>query len=541
MSSLVLRCSRLFEWPERPKRFHSASTVLAVPMVIAVAVLAVLGPGCVEPPADAELTLKLLRGDADPLLDPGSSTRDPSAVDTLELNWVTPGQVVTQNLPLAPVGAGGLLSLRFEGPIPFEGRLVVRGLRATDGTPYSAGKSLPLTTSVDAPVSAPLFLGPVDAFTPVGPPMPGPRMGAALAALGSTGALMVGGYQVTDSGIELVEPGLVVYRLSEGRACGAAEGCLTGIAPPPRQDGIAIALPDGAVVHGLGRLSSGTLDRALYLTEPDGTTSLLDSGTLGPLAKVGAVALKDGTVLVVGGQDTTGPVSSVFRIDARGGAVTRMLPLLEVRANPGVALLGNGQVVVVGGQGVSNPLSTGELYSPGLGSQPLDGGAFNQARKLMRGPRVAPVLCRLADDTVVVSGGGTVAPEVFRLELGALVGGFVDLVAPPSSLRVDRPALLQLRNGELLMVGGEAKDAIEPLAVRFIPTRNQVLGPGSPTYLGTYRVQGASLTRRGEPSLVELADGTVLLAGGGTLGEPSVNVPNPASPRVELMVPMPLE
>ena len=495
------------------------------PFAAALLALAACGP----PAKDAALTLHLLRGDADPFDAPGAD--EATQVASLEARWETAAQAITQS---APIGADRQVQLRLAVPPPAEGRMLLRALRA-DGRLFSAGRTVTVKVSVDSPAEVPAFMGPVGAFTAVGPDVAGPRMAVAQAALGERGALLVGGFQGAVAGPSLASPSLLLYDLGQARLCGEPEGCLSGVAPPPRRDAIAIALGDGSVLHGLGRLEGGAADAALYLTRPDGATALLAAL---PVALYGAATVRvdASTVLVLGGHTATAPSAQVYRVDATSGAIAVQPPLLEARSSPVAVTLATGQILVAGGEGAAGPLATAEVYTPGQGSQATDGGAFAQARKSMRGPRVSPSVARLADDTVVIFGGGAPNPEVFRLELGVLVGGFVDLAAPPTDLRAERPALLNVGN-DLLLVGGEPAGAANPIAAWFSPTPNQVLGPLSATYAGSYRAAGRSSVLRGQPGLVGLGDGSVLLAGGGTNGETPPDVANPGASRVEVLVP----
>lgn len=150
-------------------------------------------------------------------------------------------------------------------------------------------------------------------------------------------------------------------------------------------------------------------------------------------------------------------------------------------------------------------------------------------------------MVRLADNSVLVLGGGTAGVDVFQLTLGGNVGGFVDLSVPPA-LELWSPSAVRLRKNEVLLAGGEAAGAAQPFAALFTPDPDQEPGPDAPSYSGRYRPVGASATLRGWPALAELPDGSALLVGGGVNGEVgSADAANPGSPRVEVFVPDPLD
>ena len=488
------------------------------------------------PGPQTRLELRLTRGDANPLVDPGDATRVSAPVGSLQLKLITPEQTLTR---VVPVDSGAHPNVTLTPPNATEARVVIRGLRSTDGALYSAGRSVSFALGANQPESTGLFFGPVEAFTAVGSAMPGPRQGARAVPLGNGGALVVGGFDRSTGQTVLAAPSLVRYDLAGTQVCGPTEGCITGELPPPRRDGIAVALSDGSVLHGLGREASGSCSDAVFLTTPDGATTRLTLGGSPPLPGLcgaAAVALADGAVLVLGGDTGTQPQTGVWRIDVVGrAALPQPIFLSQPRTLAGAAVLSGGEVLVVGGQGPSGGLDSAELYISGQASQAIDGDAFAFVRSKLRGPRVAPELVRLADNGVLVWGGGPGNGEVFQLELGNHVGGFADLVAPPVGLDVGAAALLRLKDGTVLMVGGEPAGASAAQAALFTPTTGQTVNSTSPLYLGTWRRVGAASTLRARPAIALLADESVLLVGGGTLGEGTTGA-CPSAPRAEVYV-----
>lgn len=487
---------------------------------------------------DGNVKLSLVRGDADPLMDPGTAARAASPVGSVEIKWSSARETFSETV--AVDGSRELRTRFLPEELAEVARVTLRGLRASDGALYSAARSLPFTVTSGEERELVAFIGPVEAFTPVGPDMPGARLGAAVATLKDEGALIVGGFEPTATGVVLADPAVVFYKSRIPQACGAGAGCLTGDQPPPRRGAIAVSLTDGNVLHGLGRTAIG-VDGTLWLTQPDGRTEKLTlaGDALTPLVDASAVALSDGAVLVLGGDDGTNAVSSVFRVDPKTRTVVRQPAMKVARRKAAAVLLSNGQVFIGGGEGLGGPLATAEVFTPGQGSEEVDGGAFTQVRPQMKGPRIAPSIARMPDDTVIVWGGGLDGGEAFRLDLGIRVGGFVDVIAPPLELRSKAPALVRMTSGELLLVGGEASGAVASFGAIFSPDPDQTLNTATPVYTGTYRPIGAPASIRWMPALTELTDGTVLVVGGGTLGERPETVSNPAARRVELLVPNP--
>jgi hypothetical protein len=495
--------------------------------------------GC-QPPDGKELhlSLKLLRGDVNPLVDPGDVSRASAPVGSLQLKIITPAQTVTE---VATLNGMTKPTLKLTSLMGSEARVVLRGLRSTDGALYSGGRTVSFPLGDKLPTETPLFFGPVEAFTPVGADMPGPRQGALAVPLGKTGTLVVGGLDSSSGQPVNAEPALLVYDSSKAQLCGPGPGCLTGMMPPGRRDAIAVALTDGTVLHGLGRLASGACDDALYLTAADGSTerlTLAGSPALPPLCGAAALASSDGAVLVFGGENGTAKLSEVWRIDVRARSVQQGTPMLQARSFPSAVALSGGEVLIAGGSGMAGALDSAELYIPGQPSQAIDGDLFTQVRKKMRGPRIAPSMVRLADNGVLIWGGGQPNGEVFQLNLGIRVGGFVDLVAPPVDVPVGAPALLRLKDGQVLFAGGEKVGTAAPQAAIFAPEASQIVSAQSPVYVGAWRRAGAASGLRARPAIAQLADGAALLIGGATLGEGPATSPSAA--RVEVFV-TPLE
>src|SRR5262249_47347354 len=160
-------------------------------------------------------------------------------------SWLGSSPTMTQVVPL---DGRQELPLRFERVPTGPSQVLIRGLRASDERVYSAGKSFSFEPNPSGPTEVCLFLGPVDAFTPLVGEMPGPRMGARTVPLGNVGALVSGGYEQTQEGASLAKPSVVIYRACEGRVCGPEDGCVSGEVPPPRRDGIALPVADGNVL-----------------------------------------------------------------------------------------------------------------------------------------------------------------------------------------------------------------------------------------------------------------------------------------------------
>lgn len=232
-----------------------------------------------------------------------------------------------------------------------------------------------------------------------------PRVGHIAVTL-SDGRIFIAGGQPRIGGSTLDSSALVRV-LADGTAT-VIDGPALNV---PRYAHSAVVAPGSVIVFG-GFSGEGAAVTALDsieiadlhagLTDPPALT-MIPERLNAPRADATATLLDDGTVLLVGGRD-----SSSVRGDAElWNPVTRQsetLPLATPRSGHRATLLPGGRVLVTGGlDGSSMPLSSVELYVPGIG--------FVSERPLQvaRAGHVAVTLC---DNTVLVVGGGAGA-EVY--------------------------------------------------------------------------------------------------------------------------------
>jgi len=110
-----------------------------------------------------------------------------------------------------------------------------------------------------------------------------------------------------------------------------------------------------------------------------------------------AVALKDGSVLVVGGRDANGRLRSAERYDPTANSWSSAGSVRDVRDAFTLTLLKDGRALVVGGSDGNNPLSHCDLYDPTSNS-------WSPAANLSRA-RFDHVAALLPDGRVLVGGG----------------------------------------------------------------------------------------------------------------------------------------
>lgn len=275
--------------------------------------------------------------------------------------------------------------------------------------------------------------------------------------------------------------------------------------PSPRAAHSATRLADGRVLLAGGCKADGCEEGIAgdaLLFDP-ASSRFLPAGDL-VQARVGhrAVALADGSVLLLGGWTEDGPTALVERYLPTTGRFEPHGRMLEARDGFSTTALADGGILIAGGytDGMRR-LASAERYDSATGrSTPL--GA-------MATPRMSHTATRLADGRVLVAGGSRSAREV--LDTLELLDPESGTFAPAGTLATARHKHAALAHGDrVLLIGGAA-----------IPEENghfrdsewwspQGIVPGPPMALGRYKFLD---------SVVALPDGRSLVAGGGIHAE----------------------
>jgi hypothetical protein len=209
----------------------------------------------------------------------------------------------------------------------------------------------------------------------------------------------------------------------------------------------------------------------------------------------GAVALADGSILVVGGVSEGGTaLASIERFDPTTGRSEHVADMASPRIAPGVARLADGRVAIVGGRaGVDGiGLTTIDLVNPDTGrlecpapqaSGEQEGctlGDVTANRGVLPQPRVAPLVAFAAPNKLVIALGRTVdggdEPPLGGVEVFTIAGSTLTAAAPTGgaafTARSDEARAVGA-DGSLLVVGGRtANGAFLDDVVRYDPVTN---------------------------------------------------------------------
>jgi hypothetical protein len=155
--------------------------------------------------------------------------------------------------------------------------------------------------------------------------------------------------------------------------------------------------------------------------------------------------LKDGRVIVAGGDNNDNPLSTAELYDPKTGKFTSTGALVGAREYASSAVLPDGRFLVVGGdRSGSLTLNTAEVYDPATGS-------FTATENMGRN-REMPTVAVLKDGSVLVAGGWSDhalnSTELFDPATNTFVFG-ATLQVP----RAEAPAAVLL-DGSVLICGG---------------------------------------------------------------------------------------
>ena len=212
-----------------------------------------------------------------------------------------------------------------------------------------------------------------------------------------------------------------------------------------------------------------------------------------------AVVLKDGRVLVVGGEAAVpsgGPKElSAETYDPATGKFAAAGQMSVRRYGPAVALLPDGRVLVAGGHDGTHSMTSAEIFDPATNSfSPT--GSLHSSHDWGRA-------ISLADGRVLVVGGlnGTAQAEIYDpatrefATTGSMAGPRGEFAA------------VLLRDGRVLVAGGSV-----PEDGMFAETATaEIYDPAT----GRFTATGSLAQPREEPTATLLADGRVLVAGDG--------------------------
>jgi deoxycytidylate deaminase len=224
-----------------------------------------------------------------------------------------------------------------------------------------------------------------------------------------------------------------------------------------------------------------------------------------PRLAAAAVRLRDGRVLVVGGENSSHiGVNSAEIYNPRTGRWALTSPMNYARLNPTATLLKSGKVLVVGGYSVDSyccALSSAELFDPKTGTFSTTGfmavARRNHTATLLKDGRVLIAGGYNGLDGNIDGTGNVNAPEVYDP-----VTGTFDSTGIMSSAR-RFPTATMLLNGKVLIAGGYDGTNTALSSVDSYNSRRR-----------SFVSEGSMQVPRGRHTATLLTNGKLLIAGG---------------------------
>jgi hypothetical protein len=240
-----------------------------------------------------------------------------------------------------------------------------------------------------------------------------------------------------------------------------------------RENHQASLLSDGKVLitGGFGQDSTGNsvaLSNAEIFDPSAGTFTSTGSMSIGRTLHT-QTSLKDGRVLVAGGQDSAGNTIATAEIyDPATGTFSAPIDMAAARATHSATLLSSGKVLLTGGSDGTNHLDSAEIFDPSLMKFAATGKMANA--------RNVHTATLLSDGTVLVAGGQTTSLNVyseflsFPLALTELFDPALGTFRGSGSLvnpRSEHKATV-LNDGSVLVMGGSAITNIDLLGSKIL-------------------------------------------------------------------------
>lgn len=269
-----------------------------------------------------------------------------------------------------------------------------------------------------------------------------------------------------------------------------------------RRHATATRLPDGRilVVGGVGtdganfsnNTGTGTFIATAEVYDPAAAT-FTPAGSMATARGLHtAVLLPNGKVLVAGGFNNTGSLTSAELWNPATGTFGPTGAMATARSQHTATLLPNGKVLVAGGFGAA-PLATAEIYDPATG-------AF-AAAGAMAAARNTHTATLLDNGRVLMTGGYGISGTLGSAELFNPPAGTFSAAGTMTVARGSHTATL-LPGGKVLVAGGNGTGGALASAELYTPATN--------TFAATGSMGGA----RQWHSAVLLSTGNVLIAGG---------------------------
>ncbi|NUP06334.1 MAG: PEGA domain-containing protein [Polyangiaceae bacterium] len=338
---------------------------------------------------------------------------------------------------------------------------------------------------------------------------------------------------------------------------GTAGAAVTTVQPNmgrARADHTATKLLDGRVLIAGGDSDGNNSPDAELYDPSSGTFAPVDDPMVGARSRHTATLLEDGRVLLAGGAISFNGTATAEIFDPATSSFTQVGDLTSVRADATATLLGDGRVLVAGGRDaystLANPLGTADLFDPVTDTftaapvmpyimerhaaallpngqvllvgryqaQIFDPGSNTFAATTSPGTsRLEPEIVVLPNGTVLVTGGGTIASEIFDPSTATF-----SFSGDSAATARNHHQLTLLPTGQALLTGGQT-EAVSQQVLSLAEIYDPLFGN-----IGGFVAVDSIGPAAGHTATV-LDSGSVLVTGGYPCRTPCAEVPQPTA------------
>jgi hypothetical protein len=265
----------------------------------------------------------------------------------------------------------------------------------------------------------------------------------------------------------------------------------------PRYGAATVPLPDGRILVAGGRIDAGNGTATAEIYNPATGTWSATGSMVAARYNSGAAPLPDGRILIAGGFSGSPSfqyMSSTEIYDPATGTFTAGNPMAGVRSGIAAAPLPDGNVLLAGGANNSGAVTTVETYDPATG-------LFSAAPSLPAGRNGARAAL-LAGGKVLIAGGALpLSPSATTLIFDPVAGTYT--AGPGLSVARSLPGVSELPGGRVLVTGGSSSIATLSSAEIFNSEPDPVADGGSfgVVFVGRQESADIEITNLGSQTL----------------------------------------